>query len=164
MIYLIDAAAVLNSQGFSFASEGNFVTVPAVVDEFRDLRSRSLAENALKNKLLKLREPTVSSLKQVKELARQKGFSKMSKTDISLLALALDLKAEKEEFVLVSDDYSVQNFCKLFEIEFDSVIRGKISGTVSFSKKCVGCGKVFPNEFKKGKCPNCGAPVKSKRT
>jgi UPF0271 protein len=161
MIRLIDSAAVLNDPGFSFTEEANFLTVPMVADELRDLRSRHLLENALENDLLKLREPVEGSVEKIRVLAAEHGFQKLSDTDISLLALAFELKESGEEFVLVSDDYSVQNFCKLLEIKFESVIRGKIKKTISFSKRCRGCGKKFPNSFTGANCPDCDSKVAS---
>ncbi|MDP6670479.1 MAG: hypothetical protein QGI60_01535 [archaeon] len=161
MIRLIDSAAVLNDPGFSFTEKANFLTVPMVADELRDLRSRHLLENALKNGLLKLREPAKEFVEKITSLATKHGFQKLSKTDFSLLALAIELKESGEEFVLVSDDYSVQNFCKLLEIAFESVIRGKIKKTISFSKRCRGCGKEFPSSFTDKDCPECGSKVAS---
>ena len=162
MLYLIDAAAVLNSPGFSF-SQGNFVTSPLVFDELRDLRSRHLAENALKNGLIRLEEAPPKAIAEIRALASEKGFSKLSEADVSLLALALELKQRKESFVLLTDDYSVQNFCKLLKIGFDSVIRGKIEKTISFKKRCTGCSKEFPGTFSKRVCPDCGSPIRSKK-
>jgi UPF0271 protein len=158
MIRLIDAAAVLNNPGFSF-SGGGFLTTPLVVGELKDLRSRHLAENALSNSLLRLSEPSQGSLARVREIAAEHGFSRLSGADISLLALALDLKKQKRAFLLITDDYSVQNLCRLLRIRFDSVIRGKIQKTVSFRKRCSGCGKNFPEGFSRGQCPDCGSRI-----
>ena len=163
MIHLIDSAAVLNSEGFSFTNGKDFLTGPLVVDELRDLRSRHMAENALKNGLLRLREPSKESLAKVKGLASEKGFTKLSETDFSLLALALDLKAEEKDFLLITDDFSVQNFCKLLEIKFESVIHGKIGKTISFKKRCTGCGKTFPADYLEKSCPDCSSPIESKK-
>jgi len=163
MIRLIDSAAVLNSSGFSF-SGGNFITSPLIMDELRDLRSRHLAENALQNSLLSLQEPTPLNIKKIQEIAAKHGFEKLSKADISLLALALDLKAQGKKFILISDDYSVQNFCKLLGIKFDSVIRGKIEKTISFKKECSGCRKKFPASTALKKCPDCGSCIISKKS
>jgi len=164
MITLIDAAAVLNSLGFSFSEEGNFLTVPEVADEFRDVRSRHLVQNALENGLLKLEQPSDASISKIKALASEHGFSRLSNADVSLLALALDLKVKSKKFLLITDDYSVQNFAKLLGIEFDSVIHGKIEKTISFKKVCTDCGKKFSGTFAKKKCPDCGSQIKAKRS
>lgn len=162
MLYLIDSSAVLNSPGFSFTA-GSFLTTPLIVDELRDLRSRHLAENALKNNLLALHEPSQESMERVTALALEHGFTRLSKADVSLLALALDLKRKRKRFTLVTDDYSVQNFCKLLRIRFESVIRGRIKATVSFRKKCSGCGKEFGFGYSQRHCPECGSMLVSER-
>jgi UPF0271 protein len=134
-----------------------------VADEFRDMRSRNLAANALQNGLLRTREPSEKSLSRVKELAKEQGFTRMSIPDVSLLALALDIQRENRVFFLLTDDYSVQNFCKLLGIRFDSVIRGKIEKTISFRKRCSGCGKTFPAGYSAIKCPKCGSTLETRR-
>lgn len=159
VIQLLDAAAILNSPGFSFDKKGEFFTVPLVFDELRDLRSRHLAENALQNGLLTLIEPKKETIEKIKALASKKGFTRLSNADVSLLAIALELKKEKKKAVLFTDDYSVQNFCKLLKIKFDSVMRGKIEKTISFAKKCSGCGKKLSNGFSGKTCPDCNSPV-----
>jgi len=157
MLYLLDSSAVLNDFSFHFKEEHSYITTPLAFDELLDLRSRHLAENALQNGLLKIKEPDSESIKLIEKIVAEKGFSRLSKTDISLLALGLDLKGEKKKFRLVSDDYSIQNFCKLLEIPFESVIRGRIKETIAFKLKCPGCGKMVKKGQKGKKCPVCGS-------
>jgi len=156
MLFLLDSSAVLNDFSFQFKEEHSYITTPLAFDELRDLRSRHLALNALQNGLLKIKEPGNESIKLVEKAVAEKGFSRLSKTDISLLALAIDLKGEKKKFRLVSDDYSIQNFCKLLKIPFESVIRGKIKETISFALKCPGCGKMAKKGSKAKQCSVCG--------
>jgi rRNA maturation endonuclease Nob1 len=160
MLFLLDSSAVLNDFSFQFKEEHSYITTPLAFDELRDLRSRHLALNALQNGLLKIKEPGAESIKLVEKKVAEKGFSRLSKTDISLLALGLDLKKEKKKFRLVSDDYSIQNFCKLFKIPFESVIRGRIKETIAFALKCPACGKMVKKGQKGKKCPVCGSPLK----
>ncbi|MAG21881.1 MAG: hypothetical protein CL943_01065 [Candidatus Diapherotrites archaeon] len=163
MIQLLDSAAVLNDEGFYFNSGEDFLTTPLIVDEFRDMRSKNLVANALQNGLLKTREPSQDSTERINALAKEKGFTRLSIPDVSLLALALDLQRENRIFVMLTDDYSIQNFCKVLGFKFNSVIRGKIEKTISFKKRCKGCGRGFPPNVLVTKCPDCGSPVESKR-
>ncbi len=163
MIRLIDSAVVLNDPGFSFSKEFDYITTPGVMAEFKDLRSKSIAENALGNGLLKLEEPSSPSVERVNKLASEKGLTRLSKADVSLLALALDFTKGGDEFVLVSDDYSVQNLCKLLGVKFEAILRGKISKAISFRKVCTGCGKEFSPDFEGKECTDCSAPVKALR-
>lgn len=157
MLYLLDSSAVLNDFSFQFKEEHSYITTPLALDEFLDLRSRHLAENALQNGLLKIKEPSNESIELIKKAVAEKGFSRLSKTDISLLGLAIDLKEQKKKFKLVSDDYSIQNFCKLLKLPFESVIRGRIKETIAFKLKCPACGKTVKKGQKAQKCSVCGS-------
>ncbi len=181
MLYLLDSSAVLNDFAFQFSPAHSYLTTSLVFNEFKDMRSRHLAENALHRGLLRIAEPSANSLKAIEGKIAEKGFSKLSKPDVSLLALALDLKKKREKFRAVSDDYSVQNFCKLLGIPFEGVIRGRIRETISFSLLCPACGKTvrkgskakkqpfLPKQKTLGKkgnapalqCPICGTALKS---
>jgi len=164
MIFLIDSSAVLNDFQFEFSQKQPYLTTPLVVDELRDMRSRHLAENALQSGLLLLREPSEKSLSAVNGLAAKKGFTRLSAPDVSLLALALDLQAEKKRFLLITDDYSIQNFCSLLGMRFEGVIRGKINAPIAFSLECPGCGQKPEKQAKGGKCDVCGTLLKRVRS
>jgi UPF0271 protein len=163
MLYLIDSSAVLNDFGFEFEPKNRYVTTPLAIGEFKDMRSRHLMENALQQRALSIEEPTATSLRYVEETALEKGFRRLSKTDLSLIALALDLKKQGQRFTLLSDDYSIQNFCSLFKIPFKGIIRGEIKKEISFSLQCTGCGKAITASSKAKKCPDCGSPLKRKK-
>lgn len=163
MLYLIDSSAVLNDFGFEFVPGHKYLTTPLAVGEFRDLRSRHLMENALRQNLLSIEESGKESLESIRESTSKKGFTKLSKTDLSILALALDLKKQGKKFILITDDYSIQNFAKILEIPFESAMRGEISKEISFSLSCPSCGKTMPSNSKERKCPVCGSRLKRKK-
>ena len=163
MLYLIDSSAVLNDFGFEFRPGHKYITTPLVINEFKDMRSRNLMENALQQGLLSIEEPKKETVNYVEETVAEKGFTKLSRPDLSLIALALDLKKQAREFLLVTDDFSIQNFCSVLEIPFQDAIRGKIGKEISFSLDCPACGKSFENSSKAKKCPVCGSPLKRKR-
>ena len=163
MLYLIDSSAVLNDFGFEFVPGHKYITTQLAVGEFRDLRSRHLMENALRQKLLSIEEPCKESLKSINETTSKKGFSKLSKTDLSILALAIDLKKQGKKFTLITDDYSIQNFAKILEIPFESAMRGEIGKTIAFSLSCPSCGKNMASNSKERKCPVCGSFLKRKK-
>ncbi len=163
MLYLLDSSAVLNDFGFEFLPAHKYVTTQLAVAEFKDLRSRHLMENALQQNLLSIEEPCKESLQRVNEVVSKKGFNKLSKTDFSLLALGLDLKKQGKKFILITDDYSIQNFAKILEIPFESAMRGEIGKTIAFSISCPSCGKTFPAGSKERKCSVCGSLLKRKR-
>ncbi len=134
MIYLIDAAVLLNDELFSFSSKKHYVTTSFVVSEIKDFRSKALLDNALANNFLKIVDPSEKALKKIHELSNSIG-SRLSKADFSLLALAIDFKSEKKRFKVLTDDFSVQNLLLKLKISFDSVIQGKVKSFKAFKKQ-----------------------------
>ncbi|MEM0360478.1 MAG: hypothetical protein QXK06_04050 [Candidatus Diapherotrites archaeon] len=161
MLFVLDASAVLNQPNFSFNEGKRYVTTPLVLCEFRSMESRLLVENALKHGVLSLREPKGKFVERVKAIVKKKGY-KISEEDVSIIALGLELKAEKEEFLVLTDDFSIQNFLAFFKIPFSSAVQGEIREVFSFSRKCSVCGKEFSSLERFKNCPDCGVPLKSR--
>ncbi len=158
MLFVLDASAILNEPNFEFGKGNNYVTTPLVVKEFKSMESRLLVENALRHGLLEVRAPKHVFFVQAQSLVEEHGY-RISRADISVIALGLELLAEKREFVVLTDDFSIQNFLGIAGVPYSSVIQGEIRETFSFSKKCPACGKVFHSSLKK--CPDCGVQLKS---
>lgn len=157
MLYVLDSSAVLNDFGFEFSAEDSYVTTGLVLAEFRDLRSRHLVDNALKNGLLSVVEPEKQNTNYVEEFVAGKGFDKLSLADKSILSLGFSLKKQGKDFLLITDDFSIQNFCSLMEIPFEGVLRGEIGQKKAFSIFCPGCKKAFSPGFSGRKCDVCGS-------
>jgi len=157
MLYIIDAAFLLNGGNFT---EGNlFFTVPAVMDEFKDISSKNVSLSALKKRILFLAEPEQEFIQKVNE---SRFAGKLSPADKSLAALALQFKNEKKEFSVFTDDFSLQNFFSINKINFEPVLRGSIKKTAVFKKKCSSCGKTFTSESSLKKCDVCGSAIELK--
>lgn len=125
MLYLIDAAVILNDELFFFDEAKKYATTYRVTLEFRDFRSKSLIDNAVNNGILRVMDPADETLEGVEKLCSAIG-TKLSETDVSLVALAVELREKKEEFTVITDDYSIQNVLLKLQIPFQSVIRGEI--------------------------------------
>lgn len=130
---LLDSSAILNNFGFEFAQGVSYFMVPEGVREIRDLRSRGLVENAFSTRLLRVGEPSKKAMQRAGEKARALG-TRLSRADLSIVALALDFRAKKKPFEAVSDDYSVQNLLKALKLPFSGVIHGEISEVKRFRK------------------------------
>lgn len=134
MIYLLDAAALLNSESFHFSHKDEYYTTSKVFAEWRDFRSRALAENAVSSGMLVVQDPCPLSLEKTISECEKTG-TRLGDADISIVALAAEFKGRKENFIVVTDDYSVQNVLKKFNAKFSSVAQGEIKKARSFSKK-----------------------------
>lgn len=124
---VLDSASFINT---SLLNIENAFTTPEVIDEIKDLKSKCLVESARESGDLGIRSADEKFLKQVKEKANEIGsLEKLSNADISIVALALELKA-----VLKTDDYTVQNIAKHLGIEFKGIMRGEIKKKKTFKK------------------------------
>jgi rRNA maturation endonuclease Nob1 len=161
MIFVLDASAILNESNFAFEEGKRYLTTPLVAAEFRSMESRLLVENALKHGILSLRAPNKEFSEKAQALVERAGY-KISRQDISIVALGLELLDEKEEFLVLTDDFSIQNFLALLKIPFSSATQGEIKEVFSFSKNCPVCGKKFGAQKRLKSCPDCGVPLKSR--
>ncbi len=133
MIYIMDSPVILNDELFFFEEDKKYATTYRVYLELKDFRSKSLADNAIKYSFLHVMEPSESSLAKAVLVAKKFGI-RLSDADFSIAALALDLKEKKEEVLVITDDFSVQNLLLKLQIPFKSVIRGEIKRFRKFSK------------------------------
>ena len=122
-LILLDSSAVLNDFNFEFDSDIEYYTTPKVFDEFRDLRSRTLVDNALKMETLKIVDPCPLSVENTMD---EIGRTRLSDADISIVALARDFKEKKRKIIVITDDFSLQAALKKLGIKFKGVFRGSI--------------------------------------
>ena len=89
---------------YDLTVDGDLYTTRSVVDELRDLRSKSRFD-VLCAQGLTLAVPSAENIEKVKAASRKSGDAGIvSGTDCDILALALDLEA-----ALLTDDFAIQN-------------------------------------------------------
>ncbi len=152
MIHIADASLFIIRKRL----EGKIVTVPSVVGELRDENSRTILE------LMNVRvEPPLSSFK--KEVMLKAGVThdseELSGTDIDVLAKALEY-SQREETMLVTDDFAVQNTAIQLGIKVMPAGQRKIKDVLVWEKQCIGCKRRFPRG---DECPVCGSQMKKRR-
>ena len=152
MIHIADATLFIIRKRL----EGSIVTVPSVVEELRDEDSRTTLE------LMDVRiEPPLLSFK--KKVMTKAGITRdseeLSETDIDILAKALEY-SEREETVLVTDDFAVQNTAIHLGIKVIPAGQRKIKDVLIWEKQCIGCKRRFPEG---DECPVCGSQMKKRR-
>jgi UPF0271 protein len=152
MIHIADASLFIIRKRL----EGSIVTVPSVVEELRDENSRTTME------LMNVRvEPPLPSFK--KKVRTKAGITRdseeLSGTDIDILAKALEY-SEREDTVLVTDDFAVQNTALRLGIRVMPAGQRKIKDVLIWEKQCIGCKRRFPQG---DECPVCGSKMKKRR-
>lgn len=152
MIYIADASLFILRKRL----EGSIVTVPSVVEELRDENARTTME------LMNVKvEPSLPGFK--KEVRTKAGITKdseeLSDTDVDILAKALEY-SKREETILVTDDFAVQNTAIQLGIKVMPAGGRKIKDVLLWEKQCIGCKRRFPEG---DVCPVCGSPMKKRR-
>ncbi len=131
----------------AYVTEG----VLAELEKYNDRRSENLLHT------IKVSQATASALSKVREAAKGTGdSSRLSRTDIGVLALALEIQA-----AVVTDDYSIQNLASVLGVEFLPMNMKGITKVVRWNYLCTGCGKVFKEP--QPDCPICGSPLRTTR-
>ena len=98
--------------------------------------------------------PSAQFIKRAKELAKRTGdITRLSSTDISVIALALEFPGSK----VASDDKAIQNVCLSFNIPIEAKMF-KIKSLRQYYWKCIVCKTTFTHPV--ALCPECGSPVK----
>jgi rRNA maturation endonuclease Nob1 len=86
----------------------------------------------------------------------------LSQTDMSLLALALDLSTVDGGVSLVSDDFAVRNVAEVLGIPLaQTSLKGGEWKNITWKLYCRGCGKQYTNP-KLTVCPVCGTQLARK--
>ena len=113
---ILDSSALINAPVLSF--DEPLITTEKAFKELKSMEARHLANNAIVQGNLKIMEPEKEFLEKINETIEEKGFKgKLSETDKSILALALQMKKQKQSIEVITDDYSIQNFLQIFKIK-----------------------------------------------
>jgi UPF0271 protein len=113
----------------------------------------------LEGTTLDWREPSGTALARARDIARSTGdLAGLSPTDVSLLALALEMDAE-----LVTDDYRLMNCAESAGIPYRAVLTEGISERRQWRLMCRACGhqaaaaeQESESRQKTTECPECG--------
>ncbi|MDL5503977.1 MAG: NOB1 family endonuclease [Candidatus Methanoperedens sp.] len=136
--------------------EGNIITVPSVVNEIRDEKSRTILELMS----VRIEPPLQFFIREVTTKAMAtRDSEELSKTDIDLLAKALEY-TRNEDTILVTDDYAVQKTAIQLGIKVMPAGQKKIKDVLLWEKFCIGCKRRFPQG---DDCPVCGTHLKKIR-
>jgi endoribonuclease Nob1 len=160
---VLDTSAFL--AGFDpFSQPQEQVTVPKVAEEIqRNSMVKTRFEAAVESGKVKVKAPTEESLAQVKASAGKVGdWHKLSETDLQVLALAQELKAQGYTPQIVTDDYSIQNVAKQLGIEFLALATFGIKRMLEWIRYCPACYKQYPTDSKFKECQVCGTELKRK--
>lgn len=160
---VLDTSAFLAGYDpFSISEEQ--ITVPKVEEE---IKSNSMTwvrfKTAVENGKVKVKAPSENARNRVKASANKVGDAFfLSETDLQVLALALEFKAEGCTPQIVTDDYSIQNVAKQIGIDFVSLATFGIRRLLEWKRYCPACHKEYPADYNSTECIICGTTLKRK--
>jgi UPF0271 protein len=158
--YILDTSAILTGKPLNF-SETKIVTTSGVSDELKPGGRDYNNFQYLIEKGLVVQNPKKDIIKEIEEISNKSGDkNRLSKVDIEILALALELNRNDDyEIIILTDDYSIQNVANLLNITYDTIGQKGITKRFKWDCRCRGCGKKFKDSI--SICPICGSETKN---
>ncbi len=155
--YVLDSTAFY--AGIPYQGSGRYFTTYLVLEE---VKHHNVGSSFLHSRV-HVTEPSLDSVNRVKTTAIRTGdIGALSQTDMSLLALALDLSQAEGGVSLVSDDFAVRNVANVLSIPLaQTSIKGGEWKNIAWKIYCRGCGKEYTNP-KLTVCPVCGTELARK--
>jgi endoribonuclease Nob1 len=152
--YILDSTAFY--AGIPYQGNGRYYTTYLVLEEVKHHNVGS----SLIHSRVQVTEPTSASLNRVKTTAAKTGdIGALSQSDMSLLALGLDMMGNDGGVSLVSDDFAVRNVAEVLSIPLaPTTMKGGEWKNMTWKIYCRGCGKTYTNP-KLTVCPVCGTQL-----
>lgn len=162
IILVLDTGALL-AKYYRYVPRLNveLYTPSSAVSEVRDQDNKQALEEALNLDLIKTITPSKRYLEKARRIVSEIGLlPKLSRVDIDIVALALQLKAtcSNREIVVITDDYDLQNILLYLKISFKPLRTNGIREVRLFKTYCPVC-KYTPGEPGVEYCPICGSKI-----
>lgn len=154
-VYILDTSALVAGFAPEF-SDVKQLTVSEVVEEAQSLSVKLKLETAITLGQIKVRDPSKESVDRILDKVEETGDT-VSRTDVKILALALDLNERGKKPVIVSDDYAIQNLSRLFNLTYSIIAKPGINSVFKWIKKCPACNRNYPAD--NDKCKACGSKL-----
>lgn len=151
---ILDASAFY--AGIPFGSSAESYTTSLIFEEIKHIKKEQDALGTLiATNRLKVKDPDKKFVQKVIQTAKDTGdYNHLSKEDISVLALSVELKGE-----LVTDDFAVSNVAKNMKVVVVPIMTTGIKKVGKWLQYCPACKKSFRYA---SSCPLCGNPLKKK--
>jgi len=151
---ILDASAFY--AGVPFRSSDDCYTTSSVYDEIKHIKKNHDALGTLlETNRLKIREPDKDSMNAAVKASKDTGdFPQLSKQDISIIALCIEMSGE-----IISDDFAISNVAKNLGLKISPIMTQGIEDVGKWIHYCPGCRI---NHTKGKECPMCGTVLKRK--
>ena len=161
--YILDTSALVMGVNPSII-KGEVYSVPEVESE---LPSDSMAAlrfaTSRDSSILLVQSPRRSSCDMVRKASLKLGERlSLSKADLQILALGLDLRLKGMSPTIVSDDYSIQNVAEHLGINYTFLATFGITYEFNWSIYCPACFRRYVHSYTGHLCEVCGTKLKRK--
>ena len=157
-VFIFDTSAIFSGKEINFY-DYEIITTDGVSEEIKPGGKDFQKFEMLKEIGLKILSPSKNSIEEIKKISKKTGdIERLSKTDIEILAVALDLKNKNKDPIILSDDYSIQNISDNLDIKYENISQNKITKRFTWISKCMGCKKKYKEHI--NICPICGTKTK----
>jgi UPF0271 protein len=155
--YALDAGAFYTGLIFLSSAGISYYTTHAIFEEVKHIkRSHGAIEALLESNALQIVNSDTNNIEKVISVATRTGdIVKLSHADISIIALALQMK-----IVLITNDNAVENVASALKIPVKSTLGKGIKETRKWIAFCAACGRAFGPSAKE--CRLCGNMLKRK--
>jgi len=133
-----------------------FFTTSLIFDEIKHIKKNHDAIGILMEaKRLKISDPDAEFVDKIKVASKKTGdFNQLSKQDISVIALCLQMNGE-----IITDDFAISNVAKNLNLKVLPLMTSGINDVGNWIHYCPGCKKNFESG---SECPLCGTQLKRK--
>ncbi len=151
---ILDASAFY--AGIPFSTTDEFFTTSLIFDEIKHIKKNHDAiETLMEAKRLKISDPDAEFVDKIKVASKKTGdFNQLSKQDISVIALCLQMNGE-----IITDDFAISNVAKNLNLKVSPLMTSGINDVGNWIHYCPGCKKNFESG---SECPLCGTQLKRK--
>ncbi len=161
--YILDACAFILGLN-STSIKGRIYSVPAVADELPPM-SMALKRfiTSHESGYLKILQPSAKYHNEVLKTSRKLGESSiLSKADLQIIALALELKTKEANPIIVTDDYAIQNVAEHLNLPYSPLATLGISYEFKWTFYCPACFRRYKQDYGPTTCEICGTKLKRK--
>ena len=162
-VLVLDTSALVMGLNPS-ALDSPTYSAPGVMDELiPDTLPYTRFSTSRDSGRLTVERPTRRSIEAVEGVSARVGdVGVLSKADLEVLALALDLKYSGESPTIVSDDYAIQNVAETLGFEHASLATFGITKKFDWIYYCPACFRRYSVEEAGRRCRVCGTRLKRK--
>jgi UPF0271 protein len=160
-VLVLDTSALVMGLNPSALDTATY-SVPSVMNELiPDTLPYTRFSTSQESGHLTVKKPTSSSMKAVEGASSKVGdVGVLSKADLEVLALALDLRESGFLPAIVSDDYAIQNVSEALSIEHASLATFGITSKFDWIYYCPACFRKYTIEDAGRPCRVCGTRLR----